>query len=111
MISETFFDHDDGITRCKLCGHEVWSNDAGFCTGCKAGDSGVPYFEFLDPDAGPRPEILANELATSLDDNFGHRGDVRTVAFVTVWFSHIEARLLALASGIIWNIARDCMTG
>jgi len=106
VISETFFDHDDGVTRCKLCGHEVWSNDAGFCTGCKAGDSGVPYFEFLDPDAGSRPEILANDLAPSDDVDSGHRGEVRTVTFLAIKGFRIEARVLAPVPGIIGNIPR-----
>jgi hypothetical protein len=111
MISETFFDHDDGVTRCKLCGHEVWSSDAGFCTGCKAGDSAVPYFEFLDPDAGPRPEILANDLASSDDVDSGHRGEVRTVTFLAILCFRNEARVLALVPGIIGNIPRPSMSG
>jgi hypothetical protein len=106
MISETFFDVDDGVTRCKLCGHEVWSNSAGFCTGCKAGDSGVPYFEFLDPNTGPRPEILANDLNPSANVDSGHRGEVRTFTFLAIWSFRIEARVLGLVPGILRHIPR-----
>ena len=111
MISDTFFDRDDGVTRCKLCGHEVWSDDAGFCTGCKAGISGIPYFEFLDPDAGPRPEILINEVVPSFDSDSGHRGEVRTSTSVTIWIFHVEASLLTLVPGIICKIARPWISG
>jgi hypothetical protein len=60
-----FWDDEDSIARCKLCGHEVWSRSMGFCTGdCADGPDEVPYFELLDPEAGPRPEIVVDEYAS-----------------------------------------------
>jgi hypothetical protein len=63
----TFFDYDDQVLRCQSCGHEVWS-PGGFCTGmekgcCREGRSGDPYFEVLDPEAGPRPAIAKDEYS------------------------------------------------
>ena len=70
MANDTFFDSEDNVIRCKLCGHELWSERIGFCTGCREGQSGVPYFEILDPNAGPRPGIEPNELLpTALEEN------------------------------------------
>jgi hypothetical protein len=62
-----FFDHDDQVLRCRFCGHEIWAPD-GFCTGiekgyCKEGLDAEPYFEELDPNAGPRPEIATTEYS------------------------------------------------
>ncbi len=70
----TFFDYDDQVLRCQSCGHEVWSPE-GFCTGmengfCRDGRSGDPYFEVLDPEAGPRPAIAKDEYSEeTLDDH------------------------------------------
>lgn len=70
----TFFDYDDQVLRCYSCGHEVWSPE-GFCTGmgkgcCREGRSGDPYFEVLDPEAGPRPAIAKDEYSEeTLDDH------------------------------------------
>jgi hypothetical protein len=70
----TFFDYDDQVLRCQSCGHEVWSPE-GFCTGkekgcCREGRSGDPYFEVLDPEAGPRPAIAKDEYSEeTLDDH------------------------------------------
>jgi hypothetical protein len=66
---DTFFDPVDQVTRCKLCGHELWREFIGFCTGCKAGQSGVPYFEILGAQAGARPGIEPNEYAQVDTDN------------------------------------------
>jgi len=63
MLDDTFFDPEDQVTRCKLCGHELWRPFIGFCTGCEAGQSGVPYVEIVDPEVGPRPKIEVNETA------------------------------------------------
>jgi hypothetical protein len=47
----------------------------GFCTACELGQDSIPYWEVLDPDAGPRPvfELLGTDkdgdsVAPGLDD-------------------------------------------
>jgi hypothetical protein len=66
----TFFDYDDQVLRCRFCGHEVWAPD-GFCTSvekgcCRDGLDGDPYFEVLDPEAGPRPAIAMTECSDAI---------------------------------------------
>ncbi|EPE30826.1 Metallo-hydrolase/oxidoreductase [Glarea lozoyensis ATCC 20868] len=58
-----FRDSSDSVVRCILCGHEVWTEWMGFCTACELGQNSIPYWEVLDPNAGPRPvfELLGND--------------------------------------------------
>jgi hypothetical protein len=74
MTLDKFYDPEDEVDRCKLCGHELWRPYIGFCTGCKRGQSGVPYFEIIDPENGPRPRIELNEYAP--DINLEDRRDI-----------------------------------
>lgn len=62
-LENTFFDYVDNVTRCNLCGHEMWSECIGFCTGCEEGHSEDPYLEVLEPDTGAKPEYEINEDA------------------------------------------------
>ena len=81
----TIVDYDDNsnepTVRCKQCGHEIWAvwmTQRGFCTGCENGQEEEPYFEIIDPEAGPRAEIEAGEYANSLgraDDRRNIVGD------------------------------------
>ncbi|TVY91467.1 Protein artemis [Lachnellula willkommii] len=64
MARATFFDKVDKVLRCKNCGHEFWSSYMGFCTGCEDGQSGIPYYEVLEP-GGMLPRFVLNENSTA----------------------------------------------
>ena len=69
-----FVDNVDNIVRCKKCGHEVWAvwmTRMGFCTGCSSNEDVDPYFEIIDPEAGPRPEIEPGPYAQILMTDLG----------------------------------------
>lgn len=58
-----FMDRVDLVWRCGVCGHELWGGDQGFCSG---GCGSYPadrtsYYEVLDPEAPPLPEVALNE--------------------------------------------------
>lgn len=59
--AESYSDLIDEVERCFFCGHERWSRPHGFCTNCPNGQSGTPYFEVLDPEAGARPLYEIND--------------------------------------------------
>jgi hypothetical protein len=58
-VTEHYYDDLDSVYRCGSCGHELWS-PTGECTGCAAGEE-YPYYEVLDPEAGPQPEFAKND--------------------------------------------------
>lgn len=66
---QTFYDHRDNVQRCIHCEYEL-SSLMGHCERCEeVGDDDerrTPYYEVLDPEMGPRPEIAINEY----DDKF-----------------------------------------
>lgn len=68
MARATFFDQVDEVLRCKNCGHEFWSSYMGFCTGCEDGQSGIPYYEVLEP-GGMLPIFVLNEHSTAEANN------------------------------------------
>jgi hypothetical protein len=84
MDLETFFDPVDEVLRCKICYHEVWSSHMGFCTGCKEGQSGTPYYEILE-SGGKVPKFELNEHpsaeASSLEDVTGSYLDCNSSAY------------------------------
>ena len=67
----TFIDHEDNVVRCKSCGWEVWTvwmTQIGFCCGdCKESRTNYPkedpYYEVINPKAGPRPGFAPGNYA------------------------------------------------
>lgn len=80
FTTETFLDEDKDdkitITRCKDCGHEMWTawmTPIGFCTNCEKDprDSRIPYYEIIDSESGRRPEIYEGYNALSYLEGLG----------------------------------------
>jgi hypothetical protein len=72
--NSNFVDNVDNIVRCKECCHEVWAvwmTRTGFCTGCSSNEDVNPYYEIIDPEAGPRPEIEPGPYAQILIADLG----------------------------------------
>lgn len=68
---QTYYDHKDNVQRCIQCEHEL-NSLMGHCEHCEEGaeeDTKAPYYEVLDPENGPRPEIAFNEYDDKLMDD------------------------------------------
>ena len=72
-------DDRNTILRCKECGHEMWTlwmTYLGFCNNCSSlakqsadeeiveDENQCPYYEIIESEAGPRPEIETAEFPT-----------------------------------------------
>lgn len=80
VADNNYVDNVDNIVRCRDCGHEVWAvwmTRMGFCTHCNTNGHIEPYFEIINPEAGPCPEINGGEFAEELrgDDRLNIVGD------------------------------------
>lgn len=73
-IPDSFFDRKDQVLRCNFCGHEIWRDSMGFCTGCELGPSEFPYFEILNSAKGSRHGIALDEYSDEIEND--HRREV-----------------------------------
>jgi len=74
----TFFDYDDQVLRCRFCGHELWtSTGTGEHMECRTGGEDSPsYVEVIDPEAGLRPAIAADDYSEEMIEGPARRAIV-----------------------------------